>query len=174
MAKTMASLQAFPSSLLPRARSRALIPFPFPFERLPHRLLLELNLLQAEIVIIDPMPYQSTHFLYAIENSPMDLSRESQTSTNTSEFDHQQRWEMTRSLLDSLSKVQGCESFIFQTYVTFSIDFPNIHAIICLPILLIHLFCFFGKRRRFLPPRSYAFLTSSLHIRLDTVFNQIW
>ena len=29
MAKTMASLQAFPSSLLPRARSRALIPCPF-------------------------------------------------------------------------------------------------------------------------------------------------
>ena len=93
MAKTIAFLQAFPSSLLPRARSRALIPFPFPFERLPHRLLLELNLLQAEIVIIDPMPYQSTHFLYAIytENLPMDLSRESQTSTNTSEFDHQRR-----------------------------------------------------------------------------------
>ena len=38
MAKIMASLQAFPSSLLPRARSRALIPFPFPFERLPRRL----------------------------------------------------------------------------------------------------------------------------------------
>ena len=38
MAKTMASLQAFPSSLLPRAWSRALIPFPFPFERLPRRL----------------------------------------------------------------------------------------------------------------------------------------
>ena len=35
MAKTMACLQAFPSSLLPRARSRALIPFPFPFECLP-------------------------------------------------------------------------------------------------------------------------------------------
>ena len=55
--------------------------------------LLELNLLQAEIVIINPMPYQSTHFLYTIyiENSPMALSRESQTSTNTSEFDHRQR-----------------------------------------------------------------------------------
>ena len=34
-----AFLQGFPSSLLPRARSRALIPFPFPFERLPRRLL---------------------------------------------------------------------------------------------------------------------------------------
>ena len=34
----MASLQAFPFSLLPRAWSRALIPFPFPFERLPRRL----------------------------------------------------------------------------------------------------------------------------------------
>ena len=39
MAKTMASLQAFPSTLLSRAWSRALIPFPFPFERLPRRLL---------------------------------------------------------------------------------------------------------------------------------------
>ena len=29
---------SFPSSLLPRARSRALIHFPFPFERLPRRL----------------------------------------------------------------------------------------------------------------------------------------
>ena len=38
MTKTMASLQLFPSSLLPSARSRALIPFPFPFERLPRRL----------------------------------------------------------------------------------------------------------------------------------------
>ena len=28
--------ERFPSSLLPRAWSRALIPFPFPFERLPH------------------------------------------------------------------------------------------------------------------------------------------
>ena len=51
--------------------------------------LLELNYLQTEIVIIDPNPYQSTHFLYTIENSPMDLSRESQTATNISEFDHQ-------------------------------------------------------------------------------------
>ena len=30
--------RGFPSSLLPRAWSRALIPFPFPFERLPRRL----------------------------------------------------------------------------------------------------------------------------------------
>ena len=32
---------------------------------------------------------------------------------------------MTRSRHESLSKVQGQESLIFQTYVTFSIDFPN-------------------------------------------------
>ena len=55
----------------------------------------------------------------------MDLSRESQTSTNTSEFDHQQRWEMARSQHESLSKGQGLESLIFQKYVAFSIDFPN-------------------------------------------------
>ena len=51
--------------------------------------LVELNYLQAEIVTIGPKPYQNTHFLYTIENSPMDFSRESQTSTNTSEFEHQ-------------------------------------------------------------------------------------
>ena len=30
----------------------------------------------TEIVIIGPKPHQSTHFLYTIENSPMDFSRE--------------------------------------------------------------------------------------------------
>ena len=34
---------------------------------------------------------------------------------------------MTRSRHESLSKVQGRESLIFQKYVTFSIDFPNIY-----------------------------------------------
>ena len=34
---------------------------------------------------------------------------------------------MIRSLHESLSKVQGRESVIFQTYVTFSISFPNIY-----------------------------------------------
>ena len=32
---------------------------------------------------------------------------------------------MTRSRHESLSKVQGWESYIFQTYVTFSIGFLN-------------------------------------------------
>ena len=64
---------------------------------------------------------------------------------------------------------------IVETYVTFSIDFPNIHiTIICLPMLLIHFFRYFGKWRRFLPTGAYAFLTSSLHIPVNTVFNQIW
>ena len=48
------------------------------------------ELVTSRIMIIEFKPYQSTHFfLYTIEHSPMDLSRESQTSTNTSEFDHQ-------------------------------------------------------------------------------------
>ena len=56
----------------------------------------------------------------------MDLSRESQTSSKSSEFDHQpERWEMSRS--EWLPKIQGLESLIFQTCVTFSIDFPNIY-----------------------------------------------
>ena len=34
---------------------------------------------------------------------------------------------MIRRLHESFSKVQGRESLIFQTYVTFSISFPNIY-----------------------------------------------
>ena len=75
-------------------------------------------------------------YLYTFGNSPMDLPSESQTSTNTSEFDHQKRWEMTwiiesewndMNLHESLSKVQGRESLICQTYVTFSIISQNIY-----------------------------------------------
>ena len=43
----------------------------------------------VEIVTSQSKPYQSTHFLYTIEKSPMDFSSESQTSANTSEFKHQ-------------------------------------------------------------------------------------
>ena len=52
---------------------------------------------------------------------------------------------MTRSLHESLSKVQGRESLIFLTYVTFSIDFPIYITIICSPMLLILFFYYFGK-----------------------------
>ena len=66
-------------------------------------------------------------FLYAIENSAMDLFRESQTSTNTSEFEESvDLRNETKST--TLSKVQGRESLIFKIYVTCSIDFPNIHS----------------------------------------------
>ena len=81
---------------------------------------------------------------------------------------------MTRSRHESeLSKVQGRESLIFQTYVTFSIDFPNTYNDYLLAMLLIHFFCYFGKRKRFLPSGAYAFLTSFVHVPLDAVFSQI-
>ena len=66
-------------------------------------------------------------FLYTIENSPMDVSRESQTSMNTSARIRTlvEVRNCTRS--ESLSKVHGRESLIFQIYVTFSVDFPNIY-----------------------------------------------
>ena len=80
---------------------------------------------------------------------------------------------MTQSLHVSLSRVQGRESLIFQTYVTFPIIFQRYKTIICSPVLLIHFFCYFGKRRRFRPPSAHAFLTSSVRVPLDTVFNQI-
>jgi len=40
-----------PSSLLPRATSRALIPFPFPFERLPRRLVYRIQLMSWSVCI---------------------------------------------------------------------------------------------------------------------------
>ena len=55
----------------------------------------------------------------------MDLSRKSQTSTNTSEFDPVEVRNLSRSRYESMSKVQGRESLIFQTYAAFSVDFPN-------------------------------------------------
>ena len=78
---------------------------------------------------------------------------------------------MTRNLHESLSKVQGRESLIFQANVTFSIDFPNIYTtIISSRMLLIYFFCYFGKRKRFLPPDAHTFLTSSIHVLLDNCF----
>ena len=47
-------------------------------------------------------------------------------------------------------------------------------TIICSPVFLIHLFCYSGKWRWFLPPGAYAFPTSSFHVPLYTVFNLIW
>ena len=86
----------------------------------------------------------------------MDLSRKSQTSTNTSEFD-------SRS-------IQGRESLICQTYVTFSIDFPNTYNDY-LPANVIDSFflVILVNESDILPPGAYAFLTSSVHVPLDSV-----
>ena len=62
-------------------------------------------------------------FLYTIENSPMDFSRESQTYFRIRTSVEVRN--CTKS--ESFSKVHGPESLIFQIYVTFSIDFPNIY-----------------------------------------------
>ena len=80
---------------------------------------------------------------------------------------------MTRSRHESLSKVQGRESLIFQTYVTFSINFPNTYNDYMLANVIESFLLLFGKRKRFLPPGAYAFLTSSVHVPLDTAFNQM-
>ena len=40
-------------------------------------------------------------------------------------------------------------------------------------MLLIHFFCYFGKGKRFIPAGTYAFLTSSVLVPLNTVFNKI-
>ena len=138
--------------------------------------LVEFNYLQAEIIIIDPKPYQSTHCFIC-------------------------HWELTDGFFQGKPNIDKCfrirssaevrndmESawIIVEGSSSRKLDFPNIcnlfHrfskliniTIICSPMLLIHFFWYFGKRRRFLPPGAYAFLTSSVHVPLKTVFNQIW
>ena len=55
---------------------------------------------------------------------------------------------MTWSLHESLSKVQGRKSLIFQIYVTFSIDFLNIYNdYLHSNVIDSFLNCYFGKRR---------------------------
>ena len=71
-----------------------------------------------------------------------------------------------------MSKVQGQESLIFEKYVTFSINFPNIYDDYLQANVMIHFSCYFGKQRLIVLPGAYAFLTSSVHVPLDTVFNQ--
>jgi len=71
-------------------------------------------------VIIDPKTYQSTHFLYTIENSLMDLAKESQT------FKFEESVEMRNDTnSESLPKVQNRQNSTFQIYVTFLHQFSN-------------------------------------------------
>ena len=72
----------------------------------------------------------------------------------------------------SLSKVQGRESLIFQIYVTFSIGVPNIYDHYLFANGTDSFACYFDRRRRFAPHGTYAFLTSSVHVPLNTVVNQ--
>ena len=86
--------------------------------------LLELNQLQAEIVITGPKPHQGTHFLYTIENSPMDFTREAkhrQILPNS----NINRGEKLHEVWVIVLLVHGRERLNFQIYVTFSIHFPN-------------------------------------------------
>ena len=124
----------------------------------------------------DYWPYaisEHSFFIYTIENSLMDFSGKSQTLTNTSEFKHQWRWEIARSL-------NHCQRFMvkkawFSKYMKpFPLIFQICIAIICSPMLLIHFSCYFGKRRQFLPPGTYAFLTSSVSCSFEYCFYFIY
>ena len=114
------------------------------------------------IVIIGHKQHQGTHFLYTIENSPMDFSREAKhrrilTNSNISRGEK----------LHEVWVIVLCRRFTVEN-AWFS-KYRNLFH-----MLLIHFSCYFGKRRRFLPPGAYAFLTSSVHVPLNTVVNQIW
>ena len=122
------------------------------------------------IVIIGHKQHQGTHFLYTIENSPMDFSREAKhrrilTNSNISRGEKlHEVWIIVKS---SRSRKLDFAN-IFNHFNLFS-KYCNLFH-----MLLIHFSCYFGKRRRFLPPGAYAFLTSSVYIPVNTVFNQIW
>ena len=78
MVETMASLQAFPSFLLPRAWSRALIPFPFPFERLPCRL--RRNIKSNKLIHLEPYDYRIYNINIDLRHQHGISLAESQTS----------------------------------------------------------------------------------------------
>ena len=109
-----------------------------------------------------PKPHQSTHFLYTIENSPMDFSREAKHHRTISNSNVSRGEKLHEVWVIVLCGRFTVENAWFSKYCNL------------FHMLLIHFSCYFGKRRRFLPPGAYAFLTSSVHVPLDTVFNQIW
>ena len=114
------------------------------------------------IVIIGHKQHQGTHFLYTIENSPMDFSREAK-----------HRRILTNSNISRGEKLH--EVWVIVLCGRFTVENAWLSKYCNLfHMLLIHFSCYFGKRRRFLPPGAYAFLTSSVHVPLNTVFNQIW
>ena len=86
-----------------------------------------LNQLQAEILIIDPEPYQSTHLFICHDWEFTDGFF--QGKPNIDEYFRIRTSVEVRNCMrsESLSKVQGWESLILQIYVTFSINFPNIY-----------------------------------------------
>ena len=83
-----------------------------------------------------------------------------------------------REFTDGFVRVKPLIDFLKAWFSKHMLPFPSIFqiniTIICSQMLLIHFFCYFGKGRRFLPSGAYPFLTSSVHVPLDTVFNQIW
>ena len=89
----------------------------------------ELNKLQAEIVIIDPKPYQSTHFFFIYIYHWEFTDGFFQGKPNIDEYFRIRTSVEVRNCTksESLLKVHGRESLIFQIYVTFPIDFPNIY-----------------------------------------------
>ena len=125
-----------------------------------------------------PLSHNRAHFipLYTIENSPP-LYGFVHEKPNIDEYFW--IWSSVEVRNDTESAwiiVEGSRSR--------KLDFPNIcikpfpsifqiHiTIIWSPMLLIHFFYYFRKWKWFLPFGACAFLTSSFHFPLDTVFNQ--
>ena len=79
-----------------------------------------------EIVIIGPKQYQGTHFvIYHWEFTDGFFQEKPNADENIRIRTSVEVRNCTKS--ESLSKGHGRESLIFQIYVTFSIDFPNIY-----------------------------------------------
>ena len=96
----------------------------------------------SHILFIDPYSNQHTNFFDTIENSLMDLSRESQTLTNTSEFEE---------LRDKWRKVQ----IIAECSRSRKLDFPNKYDndLLSNVFYLSNFSCYFSQCRWSLPPK---------------------
>ena len=111
--------------------------------------------LQAKIVIIDPKSYQGTHFFVCHLRIQRWTSPEKAKHRRIfSNLKNQQRWEMTRSL------IQGRDSLIFPNICNLPpSSFQLFITMIFSAMLLIHFSCYFGTKT-ISPVRSLHLLFS--------------
>ena len=127
----------------------------------------ENGLPQSFLIIIDPKPYQSTHFIYiyiyAIENSPMDLSRHRQILSNVSRGEKlREGWIIVEGLRPRKIDFPRTRNYLHRLskYIKW------LFARQCIWFISLVILVNEGDSSRPAPTR--------VHVPFDTVFNQIW